>query len=101
MNCQKEEIQRQICEGEQNKLSSKKYTAVLFYIVLFILLIFTISEKKNYHVDETLTSSLANHVGYRGVIFEEGQIYDALEVFSNLFAVNDGERFNFRNVWDN
>lgn len=83
------------------KYVNKKYISIIFYFVLLFLLVFTISEKKNYHVDETLTFSLANHVGYRGVIFEEGQIYDASEVFSNLFAVNDGERFNFRNVWDN
>lgn len=79
----------------------KKNVAIIFYIILFILLVFTISEKKNYHVDETLSFSLANHVGYRGITYEEGQWYDPSEIFLNLFAVNDGERFNYRNVWKN
>ena len=70
----------------------------MFIMVMMI----TIINKKNLHVDEVSSYILSNNVGGISMDFKEGYTYMPTEqVYLDCVAANESERFNFRNVWKN
>ena len=80
----------------------KPYMPILFYIAFFILMVVTISEKRNFHVDEVFSYGLSNHVGSTSLRFEEGVRYEPAQTpFMDYVAVSPSEKFDYANVWKN
>lgn len=76
-------------------------TLVLYGIFLF-LMILTISNKENYHVDETYSYGLANHQDGIAIDIEDGKKYfDSEEPFLKYLTVSKEHRFDYQNVWEN
>lgn len=76
-------------------------TALLYCLFLF-LMILTISNKENYHVDEMYSYGLSNH--QRGIVirFEEGRKYTSPEEpYMEYMTVDKDHRFDYENVWEN
>lgn len=70
---------------------------VLFVTALFL----TLSLKVNYHMDELWSYGLANHRGDIVMDFELGVPYDPEEVFHDYLTVQEDQRFDYANVWEN
>jgi len=76
-------------------------TGVLFVLYFFALIIL-INEKRNYHMDEVLTFVLANDTYDEDIIVAPDwyKKYDnPKEVYLDRITVQEGRRFDFRNVW--
>ena len=74
----------------------------IFYLMLFLMCITVIANKRNFHVDEIYTYGLSNNTG--GEIALQPQcapyIYEPAEsAYIEYMTVQEGERFNFKNVW--
>lgn len=77
------------------------------YVLFLLMLVGVIASKKNYFIDEIYSYGLANHV------MEDGEpiwIQPKLapytyasggEAYYEYMTVQEGERFNFANVWKN
>ena len=79
----------------------KPSTALLYCLFLF-LMILTIFNKENYHVDEMYSYGLSNH--QRGIVirFEEGKKYTSPEEpYMKYLTVDKDHRFDYKNVWEN
>lgn len=77
----------------------------LFYwvIILGAVLVagLTVSAKKNFHIDETLSYTLSNNLENANMI-EEGKIYSKGELpWLDAMTANGESRFNINNVWNN
>ena len=75
-----------------------KNKKVVFIDAMFIMvMMITIINKKNLHVDEVSSYILSNNVGSISMDFKEGYTYMPTEqVYLDCVAVNESERFNFR-----
>lgn len=76
---------------------------LLIYGLFVIAMVITISNKKNMHIDDLFSYSLANNIGSLTIDFVEGQTYrPAEELYLGCLAVDGkGGRFQFANVWKN
>ena len=75
---------------------------VLLYLAFFILLVFVISQKVNYHIDEILSYGLANYNKGYLIDLENGVRYEpASEPFIEYLSVQPGNRSNFAMTWAN
>lgn len=80
------------------KLLHKKYTVIL-YALFFFIMVMTLYNKKNYHVDELLSYQLSNGTS---VMFKDGITYVPSNTpWINCLTVNPDMRFNYLNVWKN
>ena len=77
--------------------------AVIIYIAFLIVMLITLSNKVNFHIDETYSYGLANGVNSSismdicdGVVYE-----DTTRVFMNYLTTNETNRFNYANVFYN
>lgn len=80
-----------------------KVKAAFLYIAFFFICIFVIACKKNFHVDEAYTCGLANHADGRIAMAPQNApyIYEPAEsAYKEYMTVQEGCRFNFKNVWD-
>lgn len=76
--------------------------SVILYGIFLILMILTICNKENYHVDETYSYGLANHPGKITINIENGERYaDPEEPFLEYLTVSKDHRFDYQNVWEN
>ena len=84
------------------KVVIKNKEAVFIYAMFIMVMMITIINKKNLHVDEVSSYILSNNVGGISMDFKEGYTYMPTEqVYLDCVAANESERFNFRNVWKN
>lgn len=75
---------------------------VILYVLFLVLMILTINNKENYHVDEMASYGLANHQDGMSIIFEDGRRYfEAEEPFLEYLTVSKEHRFDYQNVWEN
>ena len=90
--------------GEALNLQDRKYGKVfIMYILFVIVMVLTVMNKENMHVDEIWSYTLSNNVGSIMMRFEEGRTYiPAEQMYLQSVAVNDAsEQFNFASVWKN
>ncbi len=77
-------------------------SVLILYGLFLILMIVTISNKENYHVDETYSYGLANHQGGIAISIEDGKRYsEPAEPFLKYLTVDIEHRFDYQNVWEN
>lgn len=75
---------------------------MMLYGLFLILLILTISNKENFHVDEMYSYGLANHQGGISISFEDGKTYmPSTEPYTEYLTVGENARFDYKNVWEN
>lgn len=81
----------------------KHIGAICLYSCLFFLMVFVISAKENYHGDEIFTYGLSNNSN--GITMHPQRapyIYTpAVNAYLEYMIVEDGEAFQFSNVWKN
>lgn len=76
--------------------------AAMIYVCFTILMILVISNKKNLYIDETYSYGLANNHGSIEIEVEDGVRYEPAELpFMNYMCVEEGESFDYVNVWEN
>lgn len=75
-----------------NKLEIKN---IFLYLIFLFLMIFTIANKENYHVDEMYSYGLSNNVGSISISIEEGKKYDSAEPYLKYLTVSKENRFDF------
>lgn len=82
------------------KLSIFKDKSICFYFLFVILMIAVITNKKNLHIDETLTYGLSNDAeGW--MLPESEKVYlPAASAWMEYLTVED-DRFDYRTVWNN
>ena len=83
-------------------LNTKYQQGIVFAVIVFQIIIIVISmgQKVNFHVDEYYTYTLAN--SEKGMFaIEPGKIYSGDDVFLEFMAVDSDHRFNYDNVWKN
>lgn len=66
-----------------------------------LIIIYGITQKINFHVDEYLTYMLANNEGGITLSIDEMKTYNGDELFINSLTANDEHRFDFDIVWNN
>lgn len=77
-------------------------STLLLYGLFLTLMMVTIANKSNYHVDEMYSYGLANHQGSHVISFEDGTAYTpSLEPYLDYLTVNENHRFDYENVWKN
>lgn len=77
--------------------------SVVLYLIFAVLMIIAISSKKNYYIDEIYSYGLSNYTG-EGIDMEiaYNKTYTpGVSVFWDYLQVQDGERFDYQNVWEN
>lgn len=76
---------------------------ILIYIFFLMIMVVVIINKKNFHVDELLSYTLANNVNTITMDFEEGHTYEKPEqiYLENMVVYDIEEEFNLKNVWKN
>lgn len=83
-------------------IQKPSFLTIILYVIFLILMILTISNKENYHVDETYSYGLANHQEGVAIKIEDGRRYfDPEEPFLEYLTVNKEHRFDYQNVWEN
>lgn len=86
----------------KNKKSLYRYFGILLYVVFLILMIFVISRKVDYHIDETLSYGLANYTKGYFVDIKEYQKYEpAADPFIEYLSVQPGQRRSLNIAWSN
>ncbi len=79
---------------------AKLAQTILVYAVSLVAMIVIISMKKNYHVDEMLSYTLANNLtGWFD--FYYGTTYDSAELFRANYSADTYHMFNYPMVWSN
>ena len=79
-----------------------KITDVLVYFLLVVLMVFCISKKVNYHIDETLSYGLANYGEGYLVQLEFGERYEPASLpFIDYLSVRPNNRSNLAIAWSN
>lgn len=82
-------------------IQKEKIFSLSLYCLFVMFMIFVIGNKRNLHVDEAFSYGLANHDGM-AVNIEEGYTYQPADgIWLDYMTVNRGERFCYRNVWEN
>lgn len=109
-------IRRYLNIGKKKRLSEDKnrgnlikrvrqklsFPVLILYGVFLVLMIVTIGNKENYHVDETYSYGLANHQDGIAISIEDGKKYsEPEEPFLEYLTVNKKHRFDYQNVWEN
>lgn len=81
----------------------QKYRAAAIYVIFVALMIGTIRQKANMHIDDLFSYSLANHVGALTISFQEGYTYSPVEklYLDGLAVDREKGRFCLENVWKN
>lgn len=100
----KKDYQKIKSKGGLIKRARQKLTfpVLVLYGVFLVLMIVTIGNKENYHVDETYSYGLANHQDGIAISIEDGKKYsDSEEPFLEYLTVNKDHRFDYQNVWEN
>lgn len=83
-------------------IQKSSFLTVSLYVIFLILMILTISNKENYHVDETYSYGLANHQEGVAINIEDGRRYfESEEPFLEYLTVDKEHRFDYQNVWEN
>ncbi|WP_029321022.1 hypothetical protein [Butyrivibrio sp. AE3004] len=82
---------------------SKIEKSLLFVIIAVtsLMIVFFGVRKVNYHCDEIWTYGLSNNIGGINPEFEIGETYTRMGPFESFTIVQDGEAFNYANVWEN
>ncbi|MBQ8527225.1 MAG: hypothetical protein IJ429_02010 [Lachnospiraceae bacterium] len=86
------------------KKYKNKIVTVMLYIVFCFILVFAISNKENYHVDEVFSYGLANHKsdGAASMKIKKGKVYEnPLNPYNKYMTVNKKHRFDYKSVWEN
>jgi len=73
------------------------------YMLLLLVMIFAISIKKNYQMDEIYSYGLANNVGHTAMHpeFAPYTYENPADAFLEYMVVEEGEPFSIKNVWYN
>lgn len=82
----------------------EKFTYLIMGIVFCVIMIFAISQKENYHVDEIFNYGLANHHsnGFASMKIKKGKIYsNPLKPYDKYMTVDKKHRFDYKSVWEN
>lgn len=82
----------------------KKIIIAGMYIVFCLILLFAISKKEDYHVDEVFSYGLANHQsdGAASMRVKKGKIFeDPLKPYHKYMTVNKKHKFDYKSVWEN
>lgn len=75
---------------------------IIMYMMFTLIMFVVLMNKANFHVDEIYTYTLSNNVGNTGIEITDGISYMPSEsAYLNSMVVNEGERFNYSNVWLN
>lgn len=89
-------------KGDRKFISGAKIVSVILYVLFFVLMLITLYNKENYHVDELLSYGLANHHAGIGISFEDGVKYtSADDPFMEYLTVDPKYRFDYKMVWEN
>ena len=80
---------------------TERLLLIVCMIIIGALTVFFGMRKIDYHVDEVWNFGLANHVGGTVPNIEYGKTYTGMGFFADFMEVNDGERFDYINVWKN
>ena len=86
------------------KVNVKKILAEIWiYVILLVWMVFAISLKKNYQMDEIYSYGLANNVGQTAIHpdFAPYTYENPADAFLEYMVVEDGEPFSIKNVWYN
>lgn len=82
------------------KMEENRISAIL-YLIFTLLMVFLLSQKVNYNIDELLSYGLANHANGQ-LWFEDGVTYiPAQSPWLSYLTVQEGHAFNLQNVWAN
>ena len=81
------------------KLISKTW----LYVLLFVVMVLTISMKKDYHMDEIYSYGLANNVGQTSIHpnYAPYTYENPADVYLDYMVVEEGEPFSIANCWYN
>ena len=83
-------------------MCQRKKILILTIIMLEVLIIiYGMTQKINFHVDEYLTYMLANNEGGITLSIDEMKTYNGDELFVNSLTANSEHRFDFDIVWNN
>ncbi len=80
------------------KIKHEEFKNIFIYVLFIVVIILTIENKKNLHVDEIFSYISANHVGGFGMEFEEGRTYMPQTMYLDYISSSG---FNIANVWQN
>lgn len=81
----------------------KLLAASWIYILLLLIMIFAVSLKKNYQMDEIYSYGLANNVGHTAIhpYFAPFTYENPAQAFLDYMVVEEGEPFSIANCWYN
>lgn len=73
------------------------------YVLLFVVMVLTISMKKDYHMDEIYSYGLANNVGQTSIHpdYAPYTYENPADVYMDYMVVEEGEPFSIANCWYN
>ena len=75
---------------------------ICVYIIFIIISIIVLNSKKNYHVDELYSYSLANHDGDLNIEIEDGKEYEPADSpFISHLTLSPKNILNYEMVWEN
>ena len=75
---------------------------IYIYIVFIIISIVVLNSKKNYHLDELYSYSLANHDGDLNIEIEDGKEYEPADSpFVQHLTLSKNNILNYEIVWEN
>lgn len=85
------------------KIEDVKIRKSMFIYVFFsMVMVLTIINKRNFHIDEMCSYILSNSTDNIVMEFEEGYTYSPEMIYlENIAVMNVEEQFNFANVWAN
>lgn len=76
--------------------------SVILYVLYFVLMVITIYNKENFHIDEMLSYGLSNNHSALATFFEDGVRYTAdNDPFKEYLTANKDSRFDYKMVWQN
>ncbi len=86
----------------KNRIKEMRASTILLYVTFLALMILTISNKADYHLDEMYSYGLSNHQDSMYISIEDGKRYmPPSEPYIEYLTVRDTSRFDYKNVWRN
>ena len=77
------------------------WLSAFLYGLFFILMLVTIANKENYHIDEMATFKLANYSGKSHFATEKQTYIPAEQPYIDMLTVPEKHRFKYSTVWKN
>lgn len=89
-------------KDDRKLISGAGIVSVILYVLYFVLMVITIYNKGNYHVDELLSYGLSNNHSALATFFEDGVTYTAdNDPFKEYLTADKEARFDYKMVWQN